>query len=296
MKHNLKNACIVSLVAVVVLYIGYCTTWLYLRIRILYPGQLFRKQLQTINALQSSTKYRVRHLSQFSIGTLLIIPSRPPPASGLPCVIHMHGNAETALDCLQTWQANAFSIFNTLVSSCVVVLIEYPQWQVEPKYRNITETTILEPIQQILNAIAGDYLPLHINVDRVVLYGRSLGGGVACRTAARNSWVRGLVLESTFLDVGSMLTRVGLLRYLAYDHKYDNKSAIQLFDSPGSLCILHGCLDMVTPITHARLLYQCSPIKVPWKQLHEAPQSGHNDMPTDWVLRHVLCVVDCLPH
>jgi pimeloyl-ACP methyl ester carboxylesterase len=108
------------------------------------------------------------------------------------------------------------------------------------------------------NAIVEDFckfydeLLLRPDVDpsRIVLHGRSLGGGAVCALARRRA-AAGLVLESTFTSVADVARR-WLIPPSILTNRFDNESAVREFAHP--ILILHGRRDRVIPYSHAEAL------------------------------------------
>ncbi|MFS8867853.1 alpha/beta hydrolase [Synechococcus sp. H65.1] len=86
---------------------------------------------------------------------------------------------------------------------------------------------------------------------RILLYGRSVGGGPSVYLAAHKP-VGGLILESTFVTAFRVLTRIPLLPF----DRFDNLSRIAQINCP--LLILHGTQDRLIPFWHAEALYQAA--------------------------------------
>ncbi|MFT0787543.1 alpha/beta hydrolase [Synechococcus sp. H55.10] len=86
---------------------------------------------------------------------------------------------------------------------------------------------------------------------RILLYGRSVGGGPSVYLAAQKP-VGGLILESTFVTAFRVLTRIPLLPF----DRFDNLSRIAQINCP--LLILHGTQDRLIPFWHAEALYQAA--------------------------------------
>ena len=90
--------------------------------------------------------------------------------------------------------------------------------------------------------------------DRIIVFGRSLGGGVATWLAA-NSTPGGLILESAFTSVPALAGRYYPLfpvRWLARIH-YDNATRLPMVRCP--VLVTHSRDDELVPIEHGRALY-----------------------------------------
>lgn len=100
------------------------------------------------------------------------------------------------------------------------------------------------------NAAAARYLQdtLKVPLSRVILVGRSLGGGPATDLAAREP-VAGLVLQSAFMSVYRVMTRVRLLPF----DQFENLRKISGVKCP--VLVMHGTADEVIPFKHGEKLY-----------------------------------------
>ncbi len=111
-------------------------------------------------------------------------------------------------------------------------------------------------------------------VETVVLYGESLGTGVAAELATRYS-ARALVLEAPFTslpDAGARAYPFLPVRYLAWD-QFDTIDKINQIDMP--VMVLHGEADRVVPIDMGRAVFDAA--RHP-KQSHFVPDFGHDEM------------------
>jgi len=109
---------------------------------------------------------------------------------------------------------------------------------------------------------------LGISPSRLVLYGRSVGGGPASDLAARLP-AAGLVLESTFTSAFLVMTRVPLLPF----DRFPNLHHVRKVHAP--VLVIHGTADAVIPISHGRRLYEAASNP---KQALWVDGAGHNDL------------------
>ena len=121
--------------------------------------------------------------------------------------------------------------------------------------------------------------------DRVLLYGESLGGGVAVRLAAELAQAgtppAGLILRSTF----SSLVDVGAYHYpwlpvrLVMVDRYPSSDRIPAVTCP--VLQLHGEQDTIVPLVMARRLFEAAPAQSAGgtaKQFVILPLADHNDV------------------
>ncbi len=95
-----------------------------------------------------------------------------------------------------------------------------------------------------------------IDESWIVVYGRSLGGGIACELALRHPHLKGLILDSTFTS----LPEIGQ-RYYPYipvkwilRYRYENLKKIKRISIPK--LIIHSKQDNIIPVSHAHKLFE----------------------------------------
>ena len=115
-----------------------------------------------------------------------------------------------------------------------------------------------------------------VRSDRIVYFGRSLGGAVAVNLAVHQP-AYGLILESTFPSISFVARQAypvlppWFVR-LILRARYDALSNIAGVAVP--MLILHGDKDDVVPLDAGRRLFEAA--REP-KQFHVIPGAGHND-------------------
>ena len=115
-----------------------------------------------------------------------------------------------------------------------------------------------------------------VDPEKIVAYGRSLGGGAACALASERS-VAALVLESTFTSVRPLARGFGLPGFLVRD-PFDNLEVLRGY--PGPVLIVHGERDEIIPVAHASALHAAAP-----RSRLAIEPCGHNDCQRPWLLR-----------
>ena len=95
-----------------------------------------------------------------------------------------------------------------------------------------------------------DYLvhTAKVPLDRIILHGRSLGGGAATEFARRHP-VAGLILESTFVSAFRVVTRIPLF----WGDKFLNLEKLSRVNCP--VLVIHGKKDSVVGFWHGKKLY-----------------------------------------
>lgn len=111
-----------------------------------------------------------------------------------------------------------------------------------------------------------------VRLNRVVLYGESLGTGVATKMASEFP-VCALVLQSPFIS----LTAVGRYQYpwilIPPTDKFDSFSRMKSIHVP--VLMLHGTADQVVPYAQGRALFNQANTPKQWVEL---PNKGHSDL------------------
>ena len=185
-------------------------------------------------------------------------PSRGP--AGL--VLFAHGNAELIDD----WP-EAFAEPRSW--GLAVLLVEYPG------YGRSGGRSSRQTIEASF-AAAFDWAVARPDIDarRVILYGRSLGGGAVGALSLKRP-AAALIFESTFTNTTAFAAGFGAPAFLVRD-RFDNLQVIATFRGPR--LIVHGNRDEVVPIEHGRRLAAAGGVP-----LNVLP-CGHNDCPRPWQL------------
>lgn len=163
------------------------------------------------------------------------------PGSGegaRPTIVFGHGNGELIGDWYREMSSLAAGGVNVLA-------VEFPGYGFsEGKPSRGT-------IREAFNA-AFDRMADRSDVDRerIVAYGRSMGGGAA-GDLARDRPVAALILQSTFSSAKSVARSMLVPGFLVRD-RFDNVEAVRGFEGP--VLLMHGPRDDVLPFSHAQRL------------------------------------------
>ena len=156
-----------------------------------------------------------------------------------PALVFAHGNGELIDHIVQFVEpARALGF--------AVLLVEFPGYgrsQGSPSRQSIMEAF----------EVGYDWLVEQddVDCDKVVFFGRSMGGAVACELASARPGVA-LVLLSTFTDLPSMSTGFLLPGFLVRD-RFDCAAILREHDGP--VLIFHGDRDSMVPFHHGQGLY-----------------------------------------
>ena len=110
-----------------------------------------------------------------------------------------------------------------------------------------------------------------VSPDRIVVHGRSVGGGPALYVAERHD-VAAVIVESSFVTAFRVLTHVPLTPF----DRFRNIARIATVDCP--VLVIHGTDDRVIPCWHGRALFRraTEPKQACW-----LPGADHNNIPPD---------------
>lgn len=198
-----------------------------------------------------------------------------PASAGQRTVAVMHGNAGHIGHRLGTAAPYVAAGYG-------VLLVEYRGYGGNPG--RPSEEGLVADGRAALDWLAAEGVP----PDRTVLYGESLGTGVAVRLATEYP-VAGIVLEAPYTAVVDVARSrfwflpVGLLLQDRFE------SLGRLADVSAPILVLHGTADRVIPVAHGRRMAAAS-----GATFHEIPAAGHMDLYEFGADRLVLDWLDAL--
>lgn len=192
--------------------------------------------------------------------------------AGMPTIVYFHGNAAHLGNRAGKYAAFAHDGFGVLALS----------------YRGYGASGGEPSEQGLYNdaraAIAYALREKHIPLEKIILYGESLGSGVAVQMAAEYK-IAALVLEAPYTSVVNRAAEIYFyvpVRFLIHDH-YDSIAKIGAVKSP--VLIFHGELDVTIPAAHGRAILQAA--NEP-KKAYFFPHIGHTDFDSGLISSHVL--------
>ena len=161
------------------------------------------------------------------------------PAPGdapAPAIVYAHGNGELIDD----WATEMSDLAERGVH---VLAVEFPGYGFSEG--KPTRETIRETFSEAFDRLAGRS---DVDGDRIVAYGRSMGGGAAADLALDRP-VAGLVLQSTFSSTVAMARTMLVPGFLVRD-RFDVVDAVERYEGP--VLLMHGPDDDVIPFRHAQ--------------------------------------------
>lgn len=185
----------------------------------------------------------------------------PPQGSRAPTVVLFHGNAGTIGD--RARKARAF-----IDAGCGVFLATYRGYGANHGHPSE------EGLYRDARAVMGWLITRGVPESRVVIYGESLGSGVAVQMATERE-VGALILEAPFtslVDLAPPFIFSPLARMLMQD-RFDNLAKIGPLLMP--LLVIHGEQDDLVPVAMGRRLLAANDAI---KESLFVADAGHNDV------------------
>ena len=184
-----------------------------------------------------------------------------PPRDGRPVIAYFHGNGGHI-----GYRAERLRRFAR--TGYGVLMAEYRGYGGNPG--TPSERGLVADGVAVLDFLGGE----GITPNRLVIYGESLGTGVAVPLAAQRE-VAGVILEAPFTSVAevaqhhySFIPASALVR-----DRFD--SLARIGDVKGPILVLHGERDRIVPVRFGRALFEAAPQP---KELWLAPEAGHEDL------------------
>ena len=186
-----------------------------------------------------------------------------PAPEGRPTILFFHGNAQTVFE----WALIAEELAPL---ACGLLLIDYPGYGKSPGAPS--EPANYDAGEGALQWLLRDR---QVPPGQILIFGKSLGGGVACEIA-QNRPVGGVILESTFTSIPAVLKH--LIPFLPAGAAlkteiYDSLAKIPLIAAP--VLVVHGTADDLIPVTEGQTLFAGA--NQP-KQLYLVEGAGHADV------------------
>jgi len=246
----------------VLIYAGYCLLLFLVQRHVLFPRYMIPNpappDLKSMGIEPWWLETSFGKVEAWYLPPAAVTAAQPAPAG-----IFGHGNGEL----IDYWPQELSRFAKVGVG---LLLVEYPGYGRSagaPSQAAIFETF----------ALAYDRLAARTDVDpaRIVLFGRSLGGGAVCDLALKRPSAA-LILMSCFKSVSAFAVRYLAPAFLIRD-PFDNLSAVRQYHGP--VLVMHGRTDEVVPFSHGQALH--AEARNAKMVVYEA---GHNDCPPDWAI------------
>ena len=185
-----------------------------------------------------------------------------PPQSGQPTILYFHGNAgalDSRAERIETFTSHGLGVF-------MMTYRGFPGSTGEPsEAANVADAKLAYDTLVGLGVAPGD----------VIVYGESIGTGVATQLAAQRA-VGGLVLDAPYTSMVELAALhyplLALPGRLFMRDRYDTRRHIASVTAP--VLIIHGEADGIIPVAMGRELYN---LAAEPKLLRTFPNAGHAD-------------------
>ncbi len=119
------------------------------------------------------------------------------------------------------------------------------------------------------------WLSKRYSEDQIVVYGRSMGSGIAARVASWND-PKMLILDSPYYSFFHQIKRFGPFLLLKFLLRYQIRTDQFLKSIQCPVFLLHGTKDRLIPYKHSVRLQEINPNLITLMPIEEA---GHNNLP-----------------
>jgi fermentation-respiration switch protein FrsA (DUF1100 family) len=236
---------------------GYLTFVVFLYL--VQRSMLYRPLRASISPAEAGLPEVERAVASSSDGEKVVV-WHLPASAGMPAVIYFPGNAEII--------ASRTSRFREVTAEGAGLIALSYRGYMESTGRP-TEDGLLRDAEAAYQFAMVRYSP-----HRILLWGHSLGSGVAVALAAARP-VAGLVLEAPFTstaDVAARLFPIVPVRWLMLDQFRSDR---RIAEVQAPILFLHGARDVVVPIKLGKRLFALAPEP---KRFVRYPQGGHDDL------------------
>jgi pimeloyl-ACP methyl ester carboxylesterase len=177
-------------------------------------------------------------------------------------ILYLHGNTRS----IKGWAKYARDFFRYDYD---VVLIDYRGFGKSTGKRS--EKDILKDIQFVYTELLKQYPEHHI-----LVYGRSIGSGFACKIASDNK-PRYLILDSPYYNFLKVVERFLPILPLKFVLRYHLRTDKWIRYVNCHTYIIHGTKDRLIPISHSEKLQNLNPSKI---TLIRIEGGRHNNLPS----------------
>ncbi|MEM9108792.1 MAG: alpha/beta hydrolase [Planctomycetota bacterium] len=238
------------------LYIVYCGLLFFFQTKLIFPAGMAGEPGKALPTPQ--TEVIELPTEQGTTVAWLVPPVELEEDNPAPLVVFFHGNAE-----LIDHQRAIINLYHDL--GIGVLMVEYRGYghsEGTPSQEHIVADT-LAVLKIVLKRD-------DVDASRLILHGRSIGGGLGAQVALQTD-PAALIVESTFTSVSGMAMRFGVPPFIVTS-PLKTESAFKQLACP--ILIMHGQRDSVIPTRHARDLETAASDAT--LVLFDA---GHNDLP-----------------
>lgn len=199
-----------------------------------------------------------------------------PSQNLMPTIIYFHGNASHI--------GNRSGILSALSNKGLGVLaVSYRGYG--KSTGNPSEQGLYTDARSAINFLVKEK---NIALSDIIIYGESLGSGVAIQMASEMSF-GGLILQAPYTSITNRAAEIYwfLPVKLILRDNFDSINKIEKIQSP--LLIFHGELDTTIPVSHGKAIFNAAP---QLKKIIYFPDVEHNNFDSEVIADDVLRFVE----
>jgi len=239
-------------------YLVYCVIVFFAQDYLIFPSYI-TPEPAGIEKYDRTTTVLAREIEDGQVVAWFIPVAWASADNPAPLVMYFHGNAEiidTQDDRIEGHRANG----------CSVLLCEYRDYGRSDGHAS--EAALVEDAVYFLDEVLKRP---DVDASRVVIHGRSLGGGIAAGVAKQRP-PRAMILGSTFTSMTDLAPRKAWVPGFLVRHPLDVAGVVEEADFP--ILIFHGTHDDIVPVRYGRKLRDLAQNG----EYHEL-NCKHNDFP-----------------
>ncbi|MCC7504374.1 MAG: alpha/beta fold hydrolase [Saprospiraceae bacterium] len=134
-----------------------------------------------------------------------------------------------------------------------------------------SEQILHDDLEEVYNWLKAEYG----SEKKIVLYGRSLGSGLAVRLASRHR-PQSLILDCPYYSFLYHISRYGFLLPIRWLLRYPIRTDLYIREVRCPVRILHGSRDRLIPYRQSEMLLALAPERI---VLYPIQGAGHNNLP-----------------
>jgi len=177
-------------------------------------------------------------------------------------ILYFHGNSRS----IKGWAKYAKDFYRYDYD---VVLVDYRGFGKSTGKRS--EKDMLRDMQFVYAKLKETY-----NEEHLIVYGRSIGSGFACKVAADND-PRYLILDAPYFNFTRVIERFLPILPVRVVLRYHLRTDKWITNVKCHTYILHGTRDWLIPIRHSEALQKLNPHMITLIRIHGG---GHNNLPS----------------
>lgn len=227
--------------------------------------------------------------AQSHIENLFWIPATSPNDAPIPCMFYTPHNRSKRIEYLMIFcHGNGCDIgsmhytLSTFAKELNVYILSFEY----PAYGLCTATS---PSHETINTHAERTFAFVRDVlqwpaERIILFGHSVGSGVACHLASIQT-IGALILQSPYSAIRDLIReKAGIFSIFVSGRSWDNLEAMKTITCP--VLFIHGQDDTLIPSRHSETLHDAC-TNAEGKKLVLLPKEHHNSMSETTLLKYI---------